>query len=69
MPQQTNLGRLAALKRVDEDSLRAACQKTFKAGRRIVKVVVLYCTTPKNGILIAAPRRKMKNFKMGYSVK
>jgi hypothetical protein len=34
-----------------------------------VKVVVLYCTAPKNGILIAAPTRKMKNFKMEYSVK
>jgi hypothetical protein len=32
-------------------------------------VVVLYCTAPKNGILIAAPTRKMKNFKMEYSVK
>jgi hypothetical protein len=31
--------------------------------------VVLYCTAPKNGILIAAPTRKMKNFKIEYSVK
>ena len=46
-----------------------ACQQTFKAGQRIVQVVVLYCTAPKNGILIAAPTRKMKNFKMEYSVK
>jgi hypothetical protein len=32
-------------------------------------LVVLYCTTPKNGILIAAPTGKMKNFEMEYSVK
>jgi hypothetical protein len=32
-------------------------------------LVVLYCAAPKNGILISAPIRKMKNFKMEYSVK
>ena len=31
-------------------------------------LVVLYCTAPKNGILIAAPTRKMKSVKMEYSV-
>jgi len=35
---------------------------TFKAGQRIVKVVVLYCTTPKNGISDCGSYKKNEKF-------